>query len=829
MPTNLCDMIMAMKYIDSLFLDKEKDVVIDFYKEKDTIHYILKTPNHNTGNLITNLAKLCNLDISYDSNGLKIIKGIVPSFINEQNQKIHILKFNNKTVAVINSKDVVMSRATIPAISKTLMSQTKNYKLDINKTLVRTYIEESYKFKTDVHTHMNANLYPDILLALGIYHQIKYPYYYVKKLNLKITSKQEKALLKQRESVAKKFINSELVGKYKERRIDDNIFINFADLILNNIENSEYNLNKIRTSLTILKDGQAVFTNLEKLYLYRYVFTKGEDSKKKIKLKNIDKLPDKDVKNYLNKMIVDSTNPDYKDNTLLEDKLLWIGRMYKSQGIKYVEISNTSLVKNNEEPLDFLTSCHKILPLVEKETGVMIRFLAAIRRIPLTIIKDNITPENYLKENLDVLKAVAKDPYVVGSDFVGEEINEISELAPVIRQLVAIAKQDKYFTIRIHAGENEGLKDNVSNAIKCVKDSLEKNQKMPKIRLGHGLYTPKLNTAKGKKLIKDLKDNDVILEFQITSNVRLNNLTQLDNHPIKEYLKQNVKCVQGTDGCGIYGTDSLDEQLALLNLMNLNRNEASKMCTVENQIIKDSIKSFKLKNKKLLNSLKGMSLSDYYRKQIDDNAKHSQSIKLNTTNKLLSEDVLRKQIYELPQNKIPVVLVGGSFNSNGRSVKTNDFDLNIIKQLLNKLKPNKYFFVLGHKLNGYEKYLFENKGQFDVFAVVPHDITNRERSILKKANIKLRISTESIGMGTYKSFNYEIFERRPSIVIAMDGDAAGANIIQEAKNGKAKALIYVCDDSQVLKQKALSLQGYVHILQNDKDIKEMFKQIKNFK
>ena len=820
---------MTMEYVDSLFLDKEKDVVIDFYKENNNFHYVLRTPNHNSGNLITNLAKLCNLDISYDENGLKIIKGDVPSFINEQNQRFHILKFNKKTIAVINTKDEVMSRATIPAISKTLMSQTKDYKQKIDRTLVRTYIEESYKFKTDVHTHMNANLYPDILLALGIYHQIKYPYYYVKKLGLKITPKQEKSLLTQREKVAKKFVNSELIGKYKERRIDDNTFVNFADLILNNIKDAKYNLDKIRTSLTILKDGQAVFTNLEKLYLYRYVFAKGIDSERKIKLKNIDKIPDKDIKNYLNKMIDDSNNPNYKDNSLLEDKLLWIGRMYKSQGIKYVEISNTTLVKNNDEPLDFLTSCHKILPLVEKETGVRIRFLAAMRRIPLTIVKDNVTPENYLRENLDVLKAIANDPYVVGSDFVGEEINEISELKPVIQELVELARNDKYFTIRIHAGENDGLKDNVSNAIKCVKDSLAKGQKMPKIRLGHGLYIPKLNSAKGKKLIKDLKDNNVVLEFQITSNVRLNNLTDLENHPIKEYLKNNVKCVQGTDGCGIYGTDSLDEQLALLNLMKLNRSEASKMCVVESEIINDSIKSFKIKSKKLKEKLNGRDLKQYYKEEINRNREISKKLKLNTLNKLLSKNVLKDQINDLPTNKIPVVIVGGSFNSDKRGVKTNKFDLRVIDELLQKLNPKKYFFVVGHKLNGYEKYLFEHKDKFEVYAVVPGDITTREKNILTKSNIKIRISPEPIGMGTYKSFNYEIFERRPSVVIAMDGNVAGANIIQEAKNGKAKALIYVSNNSPILKQKALSLQGYVNILEKDKDVKNMFKQIKKIR
>ena len=41
----------------------------------------------------------------------------------------------------------------------------------------------------------------------------------------------------------------------------------------------------------------------------------------------------------------------------------------------------------------------------------------------------------------------------------------------------------------------------------------------------------------------------------------------------------------------------------------------------------------------------------------------------------------------------------------------------------------------------------------------------------------------------YKSFNYEIFERRKSIVIAFDGNSAVSNLVQEAKNGKAKSKI----------------------------------------
>ena len=47
-----------MKYYDRLYLDLEKDIFIDFYKEKNNYYYVLKTPNHKTGNLISNFAKI---------------------------------------------------------------------------------------------------------------------------------------------------------------------------------------------------------------------------------------------------------------------------------------------------------------------------------------------------------------------------------------------------------------------------------------------------------------------------------------------------------------------------------------------------------------------------------------------------------------------------------------------------------------------------------------------------------------------------------------------------------------------------------------------------
>ena len=280
------------------YLDKEKDIIVDLYHvNEDEIEYILRTPNHQTGNLITNIAKICNVETVKDENDMKIITGKIPASINGDNEIVYIFRLGGFKIANIYENGKIEIKAQISAITKTLMSQTKNYEMPIEKTIVKSYILKKSKFRTDLHTHMNANLSPDCLIALGICHQIKYPLYYIKKLNLKMTEEQENKILKQRESVEKRFSDSELTGKKLTRKIDDNTFINFADFILNNLENAEYNIAKIRSSLAILKDGQSVFTNLEKVYIYRYVFAKGTQSTEKIDIleKDIKRIPDKDI------------------------------------------------------------------------------------------------------------------------------------------------------------------------------------------------------------------------------------------------------------------------------------------------------------------------------------------------------------------------------------------------------------------------------------------------------------------------------------------------------------------------------------------------------
>ena len=806
-----------MALFGRFYLDKEKDIIVDLFMESDGLHYVLRTPNHNSGNLITNLATLCDLPLEFDGQGLKVIRGIIPCYVDGSNRRIYIFRMGNTKIANVFPDGSVEMKASVPAISKALMSQTKNYRLSIAKTIVKTYIFDDCKFHADLHTHMSGNLEPDILIALGIRHQVLYPLYYIKKLGLKCSKEQLALLEKRRAEAEKNFIGSQLSGKYLERKFDDSTFLNFADLILNNLPDAEYNIARIRVSLAVPKDGQAVFADLEKVYLYRYVFTKGIPSEDRIPLENAEKIPDKDIAEQLGRMLSDAESKEYRNNTLFQDKLLWIARNYERYGISYAEITDTSLVKK-EQAAEVLSQIHAVMPAVTEETGVLLRFLTGIRRVPLTIVRDRVTPDDYLAENLQVLRAVAADPYVAGSDIVGEEINDILELKNVIKELVEIAGGIPGFVIRIHAGENDALRDNVANSITCIRESLVSGQQMPTVRIGHGLYTSNLSSPRGKKLIQDILDSNAVLEFQLTSNVRLNNLSDLSHHPLRQYLRSGIRCVQGTDGGALYGTNSIDEELALEKMLGLSHAELCQMRKAEDEIVSAGLAAFEEKQRLFSSSRGKMDISDYLEQQIGKSSKQSSAL-WNAGRKTDAEQLLSGQIAPFPEGKMPVILAGGSFNSDRHTTQVREEGKQLLEALLESADPEKVFFVIGHRLCGYEKYLVENNGnRFQIFAFVPGMLTGAEAGRLKASNVSVRPAIEQNGNGLYKSIAYEVFKRMPSVLLAFDGNSPAVNLVQEAKNGRYKCRIYLDMHSRTLAAKGKTLQGYVQLFRNREDI-----------
>ena len=798
-----------MRYFGKLYLDKEKDIVVTLWMDQSVLSYTIHAINHQSDNLINNLAAISGQKTSVRE-GRTVITGRIPCYIKGDGQRVYIFRLNGTKLANIYPDGKIEVNSVIPAIAKTLMSQTKDYRYSFRETLVKSYVREEVKFSTDLHTHGNANLSADILIALAIKHQIRYPLYYIKKLRLTVSPVQQEFLDRQRREVEAGLDLTGLTGKNRERRIDDNTFLNFADLILLNLEHSTENLGRIRRSLSILKDSQAVFTNLEKLYLYRYVFTKGVPADYRIDLPDFRRIEDRDIRTYLKRMLEDSERQQLADLTLYEDTLLWIGREYEKRHIQYVEISDTTLVKKDPSCARMLRQIHRILPLVKQETGVDIRFLAAIRRIPLTLVKDNIVSGSYLTEAIQALKVVCQDPYVVGSDFVGEEINDIAELKAVIREIVTgIAGRDPNWTIRVHAGENDSLKSNMAKAISLVEESLLPGQAFPHMRIGHGLYCASLKSRQGRELLQKIRRHDVVLEFQLTSNVRLNNIIDLRTHPLKRYLSEGISCVMGTDGYGLYGTDSIDEQLALSNFLKITDEEFMQMKAVEDAVILRQTENFLRKFQSFTARQGTRSVEEYYLQELSREPAEVSTVKFEIR-KQPSYPVFKEKIAELPWDRYPVIIAGGSFTSSDAYGKVSEADRALLDALLAQLDPEKVFFVVGHKLLGQEKYLVEHNSRFDVYSIIPSLMDKKQLRRLSQAQIRgIRLSTESQEMGIYKSFNFEIFERRNCTLIAFDGNSALANLVQEARNGKGKARIFLYPRSAMVKAKAASLQGYV--------------------
>ncbi|MBQ6173232.1 MAG: adenosine deaminase [Clostridia bacterium] len=806
-----------MIFFQQFFLDREKDIAVDLWMEGDRLFHVIRTPNHHTGNLITNLARLCGLETTLDERGLKVIRGEIPCYVDGDNRSMYILRLGNTKIANIFPDGRVEIKASIPAVSKTLMSQTKDYRLGVEKTIVKTYVRSDCKFRTDLHTHMNGNLPPDVLIALGIVHQIRYPYYYIKKLGLKCTLDQVARLEAAREKAAAALGETSLTGRYRERRIDDLTFINFADLILGNPDDAAENIARIRNSLTIPKDGQAVFADLEKVYLYRYVFTKGSPAEDRFSGINTAGIPDRDVRALAERMQRDRGDSRYRRNTLYQDLLLWIAREYQRHGIVYAEISDTSLVNPDTVP-QRLREIHEVMPTVTRETGVLLRFLAGIRRIPLTIVRDRVTPNDYLASNLRCLRAIAADPYVAGCDIVGEEINDILELRSMIRELAAIAGEHPGFVLRIHAGENDSLRDNVANSIRCVAEALPEGSPMPPLRIGHGLYTCDLRGARGRKLLEDMRRLGVTLEFQITSNVRLNNLSHLDRHPLRQYLRAGVRCVQGTDGGALYGTNSIDEELSLEKLLGLRFEELRRMRETEDAILAESLHVFREKEEAFRGACPGGDSELYFKARLEQAEPWTGDL-WRDSGKIGAEDALRDLIAPLPEGLLPIVICGGSFNSSGHRTQLRQEDRDFIDGLLSMADPEKVCFVVGHTLAGQEGYLARQAaGRFRIAAIVPGMITAAERSRLRQAGVTVRVAIERTPMGLYKSFAYEIFKRTPSVLLAFDGNSSALNLVQEARNGRCKCRIYLSPRSRGLAVKTKTLGGYVRPLRDPASI-----------
>ena len=112
-------------------------------------------------------------------------------------------------------------------------------------------------------------------------------------------------------------------------------------------------------------------------------------------------------------------SPLVKSMSAFPHFLLELALDYKANGVKYAELSISDVLKP-----EWLELVHQYMPQIEKETGVKVRFLAALWRHSDPLF------------NLDMIERlkVLQSPYIVGIDFMGHESNSSWELESAIKK-----------------------------------------------------------------------------------------------------------------------------------------------------------------------------------------------------------------------------------------------------------------------------------------------------------------------------------------------------------------------------------------------------------
>lgn len=218
-------------------------------------------------------------------------------------------------------------------------------------------------------------------------------------------------------------------------------------------------------------------------------------------------------------------------------RAMWrrIAESYRVNGIHYAEITIST---PSEEQLTLL---HEELPRIEKDTGVSLRFLVGM---PRTL------PRRQLRALIEKAKILSQSPYIVGLDFIGYEVNKTRDFNEELRDLaVWIRDENPEFTLRVHAGENAKNLENVHDVLAVA------HAYGVRTRIGHAVYgvQDKATITLAQKLAQAGK---LVLEFNIDSNLALNNIDAFYAIPFQDYVRRNIRFLISSDGNGLYQTSA---------------------------------------------------------------------------------------------------------------------------------------------------------------------------------------------------------------------------------------------------------------------------------
>lgn len=814
-----------------IYLDRQKDIKVVFKQdEKNNLTFEISAPNIKSERLLKNIQRFVAGKYNKEE---KTVNGLLQETFTEGVFELEFEKFKSISID-FNTMDVLYPK--IPNALKTLMCQKD--RIEFRQL---DYFIENNEIKTDLHSHYTAMLEPEKLMALGIKQNIDYPIAYAYALGLDFPPEKQAEI----EEQIQKENGQELLDKIKENKGNwkkiEEIFlknkiavkpVKLSELITGEPNKQKAsNFQKIMESLALPKEHQNTFTDMKDTYANRSPFTnmwgKGFNQEFYNNALESSAISD-DVKEILEKMHDDLDSPDFKDNNLQEDMMLWIARNAREDGIDYIEMSHNALA--NEKNQRYLQTYDKIMEKMEKETGTQLRFLVGISRS---------SSINKFKENYGHIKESLQSKYVVGMDILGEETNATQKVEKILAHMTQYAlNNDPDMVIRVHAGETNSFDANVAKTIEIVygeylkklqacktqeeKDKIEK----PNLRIGHGIHgldqetqIVEPNSSLGR-IMKGLQEQGVyknqdktdtekmnlldfmaemdtiIIERCMTSNTLLSHQSVPGKDPIKEYLKHRIKCVIATDGPGVYGT-SPQEELAFATTSGINRRDYKQIRNAEEFVMARSRRRERWIESKNRELEQDEELADILTGDITESEPEEQ-IEVSILDEFPNE-------YE---NSI--IISGGSFNKydkNGDYIhsEVSQQDEIILRKLLDVVQPEKNVLVIGDRLEAQEKLLVElafqknqellnaGKSTFKI-VILTKEADELSADIKEQANqygIDIYESGEKEELENYKKLEKEVFgEDKSSDLLVFDGYQQADNLIISANKGKNNRIFY---------------------------------------
>jgi len=499
-------------------------------------------------------------------------------------------------------------------------------------------------------------------------------------------------------------------------------------------------------------------------------------------------------------------NPITKNPNLFMPMVEEIAKDCASSGVKYIELSLASVISNFGQ----LKQLAEKMPQIEKETGTQVRFLGAMWRH---------SDKEWNNDEVDRLKVMSKSPYVVGCDFMGHETNSTMEFYDNIKTMAKYAiENDPNFVIRVHAGENALFKANARQALLAIEEAhfeLQQNSKKklpyPQVRLGHGIYGfdepapwDEKDRTKNTSTLDLCKSLNAVIEFNMSSNLSLNNINSLNEIPIKKYLDNNIQVVLGTDGKGIYST-SIEQEKLLAKQAGLELEDFKKIEQTEKAIIKKASQRFKAYKSTKISNLEKEVESCYtngtpqYNEEVSQ--KYRQSfVEMQERLKSLIVDsnaeTNLEEINKVTEGKTPILITGSSAKHWPKISEENQEKVrNLFKVLAEVIDPETAYIITGGTNHGVEKQAHiimnernqKQENKLVVLGTLTEEAANMEFNSVEPDTITHAIIAQLNNRPAKKWFDLpdavlNMVQQQNGAVLAVGGGPIVSDMIQRSHN-----------------------------------------------